>query len=280
MKRLALIVNFTKLGAAELAREVCARLSCAGLEPLVSAADNAVLAADVTELTENECLSRCDALIAIGGDGTILAAARKVLPYEKPVLGINAGRLGFLAGLERHELSLLPGLASGEFSIDSRMLLEVRVWQDDTLLSEGRCINDAVIARQSVSRVMELEVECGGGRMLNYLGDGVIFSTPTGSTAYSFSAGGPVVEPNIESIILTPVCNHLLFSRAIVFSADTPFSVDIQRDGLALACDSEPPLTLLAGQRVAVRRAEAQAQFIRLKSESFLDILNDKMRIQ
>jgi NAD+ kinase len=109
------------------------------------------------------------------------------------------------------------------------------------------------------------------------MGDGVIFATPTGSTAYNFSAGGPVVEPTFESVLLTPVCNHLLFTRSVVFTAQTVFSVGIAREGLALATDAEPPVALLPGQRVTVRRAEAEALFIRLKTEHFLDVLAGKM---
>jgi NAD+ kinase len=238
-----------------------------------------LLGAPATILPKEECLERCGALIAIGGDGTILTAARMALPYQKPVLGINAGRLGFLAGLERHELSLLPQLADGAYELDRRMLLEVQIWQEDQLLRKDLCLNDAVISRHFVSHLVEVPVECGG-RIVTYHGDGVIFSTPTGSTAYSFSAGGPVVEPSMDIVLLTPICNHLLFSRSIVFSSNTRFSVNIMHDGLALTCDVESPFALLPGQRVTVHRAAVDAVFIRLKAENFLDVLNEKMRIR
>jgi len=278
MKQLALMVNFTKPGAAQLAREICARLAQAGLEALVSLEDSALLSPPATALPWEECLRRCDALIAVGGDGTILTAVRMALPCRKPVLGINAGRLGFLAGLERHELSLLPLLAQGAYHLDRRMLLEARLWQEGRLLREDLCLNDAVVSRHSVSHAVEVPVACGD-RVITYHGDGVIFSTPTGSTAYSFSAGGPVLEPGMESVLLTPICNHLLFSRAVVFSSEARFSVAIAHDGLALTCDAEPPLALRPRQRVTVQRAEADAALIRLKAEDFLDVLNEKMRI-
>jgi NAD+ kinase len=277
MKQLAITVNFTKPGAARLAREICERLAQAGLEPLVFEEDAASLPAPARALPKEECLRRCGALLSIGGDGTILTAVRMALPYQKPVLGVNAGRLGYLAGLENHELSLLPRLASGHYHLDRRMLLEIQVWQGGRLLREDLCLNDAVLSRHFVSHLVEVPVDCGG-HVLTYHGDGVIFSTPTGSTAYSFSAGGPVLEPGMDSILLTPICNHLLFSRAIVFSSQARFSVDIPQEGLALTCDAEPPFALLPGQRVTLRRAGQEATLIRLKQDGFLDVLSRKMR--
>ena len=262
MKRLALIVNETKPGAQEITEEI--RKKLAGTE---------------LELVLPDELGTCDALIAVGGDGTILKAARMALPRRLPVLGVNAGRLGFLAGLERHELHLLSRLAAGAFTLDRRMPLEVQVLQNNELVYEGFCVNDAVISRFGTPRLAEIAVDCGGGHALKFMGDGVIFATPTGSTAYNFSAGGPVVEPTFESILLTPVCNHLLFTRSVVFSAQTSFTVDITREGLALAADAEPPLPLLPGQRVIVKKAESEALFIQLKTEHFLDVLAGKMGV-
>jgi len=268
MRRLALTVNESKPGALNVAAEIRRELTGAGLET-----------------APPEELGTCDALIAVGGDGTILTAARRALPHQKPVLGVNAGRLGFLAGLERHELHLLARLATGAFALDRRMLLEVQVLaatdsgSGESLAYEGFCVNDAVISRFGTPRLAEIAVDCGGGHVLNFMGDGVIFATPTGSTAYNFSAGGPVVEPTFESILLTPVCNHLLFTRSVVFTAQTVFSVDIAREGLALAIDAEHPVALLPGQRVTVRRAAVDALFIRLKTEHFLDVLGMKMGV-
>jgi NAD+ kinase len=157
------------------------------------------------------------------------------------------------------------------------MLLEVQVVNDETLVYKGFCVNDAVISRFGTPRVAEIAVDCGGVHALEFMGDGGIFATPTGSTAYNFSAGGPVVEPTFESILLTPVCNLLMLTRSVVFSSQTVFSIAIKREGLALATDAEPPTALLPGQRVTVRRAEIEALFIRLKTEHFLDVLASKM---
>ena len=261
MKRLGI---YAKPGTEDVVREVREHLAGAGLYV-------------------SEELGECDALVAVGGDGTILNAARLALPFRLPVLGINAGRLGFLAGLERHELALLPRLASGEFDLENRMLLEVRVRQGERPVAGGLCLNDAVIARQGVSHAVEIPVSCeascaqAAGHLLRYRGDGVIFATPTGSTAYNFSAGGPVAQPGVDIILLTPICSHRMPARAIVFPAGTQFRVDIKDEGLALTMDAQPPLALLPGQSVTVQKSEEAARFIRLKTENFLDIVTAKM---
>jgi len=271
MKRVAIVVNYAKLGAAELAREVCLRLEESGLKPMI------IMGSADSPAEDNRAnYAQCDAVIVIGGDGTILNAARRVLSHNIPVLGINAGRMGFLAGLERNEIDLLSRLATGEYQLEQRMLLEARVLRGKELVHRQFCINEAVISRYALSRPVEIPVNCDG-YSLSYLGDGVIFSTPTGSTAYGFSAGGPVVDPQIETILLTPICNHRLFDRTVVFAADKRVRADILHEGMALVVDGEAPFHLAPGQMVEVCRAEQSIRFIRLKSQSFLDILAKKL---
>jgi NAD+ kinase len=274
MKRVAIIVNDTKLGAQALVQEVSARLTDMGMEHFITL-NSKTAAEEFRRLLTQRKNSHCDALIAIGGDGTILSAARLVLPYGIPVLGINAGRVGFLAGLERDELDKLSQLAEKRFVLEQRMLLNVKVLHEKQQEYQQWCINDAVISRHSTSRQADLSVDCNG-HVLTYLGDGIIFSTPTGSTAYGFSAGGPVVDPQMETIVLTPICSHKLFHHSIAFAPQARFSVAIAREGLALSCDTEI-LELLPGQTVTVCRDERMARFIRLKPQSFLGVLNEKM---
>ncbi|MDR2752981.1 MAG: NAD(+)/NADH kinase [Oscillospiraceae bacterium] len=266
MKRIAVVWNEKKPDALALAQAVCAQLAQVGLQAHMLALASFNEAA----------LAACDALLAVGGDGTILHAVHQALPLQKPVLGLNGGRLGFLAGLEQDELPLLARLRTEEFALDRRMLLEARVLADTRCVARALCLNDAVISRSKAVGVAELPVECGGHR-LEYRGDGVIFATPTGSTAYNFSAGGPVVDPKVEGVLLTPICNHLLFSRSLFFAAQSRFVVEIPQEGLALTCDAEPSLALFGGQRVEIRRAAEEACFIRLKENHFLDVLSGKM---
>jgi NAD+ kinase len=267
IEQLAVVCNPRKPETAQLAQAVLRELALAGLRAFLA------------EPEQPEALAGCGALIAVGGDGTILQAARLALPWGLPVLGVNAGRVGFLAGLEPDELGQLPRLAQGDFALDERMLLEAQVLENGQVIAAARCVNDAVVARHSTTRATELSVACAG-RVLRYLGDGVIFSTPTGSTAYNFSAGGPVADPAVESILVTPVCNHALFSRTVLFAGTAQLQMEIAHPGLALTCDAEPPLPLLPGQCVRVCRAAQKARFIRLKENHFLDILNAKLMLR
>ncbi|MDR1465850.1 MAG: NAD(+)/NADH kinase [Oscillospiraceae bacterium] len=277
MRELLLIVNTSKPGAAALAGEVAARLREFGMDALAETSCRAFLPEKTVFLPAEEALARCDGVIALGGDGTILQAARLAMARRKPVLGINAGRLGFLAGLERHELDLLRQLREDQYETDRRMMLLAQIRDGDTVLRESCCINDAVVGRGGATRAADVPVLCENGRRLRFLGDGVIFSTPTGSTAYSLSAGGPVVDPRIESILLTPICTHLFFSRSIVFSPQAVLRAEIAQDGLTLTADAEPPLELRAGQEVWIRRADETAAFLRIKADSFLDVMERKL---
>ncbi|MDR2525726.1 MAG: NAD(+)/NADH kinase [Oscillospiraceae bacterium] len=261
MQKICLFINEEKPGAEVLAARVRSALAACGIEAL--SFDEA---------------ARCEALVAIGGDGTILRGARLALPYSLPVLGVNAGRLGFLAGLEQDELELLQALAKPltPEMLDTRILLEVRLYAGDVLQRTCVCINDATVARHSSSRIADLRVRCGDSQFA-YMGDGVIFSTPTGSTAYSLSAGGPVLDPQLDSILLTPICNHLLFSRSILFAPGAAFRLPVPMEGLALTCDAEPPIPLHTGQHLEIHRAAEQMQFIRLKPIHFMDLLSKKL---
>ena len=167
-----------------------------------------------------EELKRADVLLCFGGDGTILHAARDATLHDVPILGVNMGSVGFMAELERGELSLLTLLAAGEYRTEERMMLSVRVLRGEKVLSEDLALNDAVISKGSMARVAEMEVRADGVLVTNLMGDGVIVSTPTGSTAYSMSAGGPIVEPTSRDIIVTPVCAHQLSTRSMVLAPE------------------------------------------------------------
>ena len=184
-------------------------------------------------LKKESMLQQCDLMIAIGGDGTFIHAAHDAARYDKEILGINAGSLGFLAGLEKTELHLLRALTEENYQIDKRMMLCVEHYEGRMLLEKHYCLNDAVFARGTSMRLCDISVHCGSSHVNDYFADGVIFATPTGSTAYSLSAGGPVLEPTIESVILTPICPHSLFSRSLIFRPESVFTLEIP------LCDSQ-----------------------------------------
>ena len=165
-------------------------------------------------LLEKELLT-ADLLVCFGGDGTILHAARDATLHGVPILGVNMGSVGFMAELERSELPLLAPLAHGMYTTEERMMLDVKVLRGDKVISQDMALNDAVISKGSMARVAEMEVLADRVRVTGITGDGIIVATPTGSTAYSMSAGGPIVEPTSKSIIVTPVCAHQLTARFI-----------------------------------------------------------------
>ena len=279
--KIAVEVNLTREHAPEVTRGVCRELDSLGAEVLMETALCAAFSElPVTFLKKESMLQQCDLMIAIGGDGTFIHAAHDAARYDKEILGINAGSLGFLAGLEKTELHLLRALTDENYQIDKRMMLCVEHYEGQTLLEKHYCLNDAVFARGTSMRLCDISVHCGSSHVNDYFADGVIFATPTGSTAYSLSAGGPVLEPTIESVILTPICPHSLFSRALIFRPESVFTLEIRNPALCLpllSCDGEQTLNITEQSRFVIRRATRTCKIIRIKTESFTDVLSRKM---
>lgn len=274
-------VNLTREHAQEVTSEVCKTLCGLGACVLMEQSLSGVFSGEnIVFCEKEEALSRCDLMIAIGGDGTFIHAAHDAARYDKEILGINAGNLGFLAGLEKTELHLLRALTEGNYEIDRRMMLCVEHYENEVLIQKHYCLNDAVFARGTSMRLCDISVFCNDRPVNDYFADGLIFATPTGSTAYSLSAGGPVLEPTIESVILTPICPHSLFSRALIFRPESKFKLKIKNTPLCvplLSCDGEQTLTLSEQSSFIIRRANRYCKIIRIKTESFTDVLSRKM---
>lgn len=225
-------------------------------------------------------LASADLLICFGGDGTILHAARDATLHKVPILGVNMGSVGFMAELERSELPLLAPLAHGIYTIEERMMLDVNVLRGDRLISQDTALNDAVISKGSMARVAEMEVLADRVKVTGITGDGVIIATPTGSTAYSMSAGGPIVEPTSKSIIVTPVCAHQLTARAMVLAPERIITVQLpkgNRKYLYLSVDGGKAVRLTGGDRVEIRRSARATQLVRLADRSFYQVINQKL---
>ena len=225
-------------------------------------------------------LPSADLLICFGGDGTILHAARDATLHNVPILGVNTGSVGFMAELERSELPLLAPLAHGMYTIEERMMLDVKVLRGDKLISQDTALNDAVISKGSMARVAEMEVLADRVKVTSITGDGVIVATPTGSTAYSMSAGGPIVEPTSRSSIVTPVCAHQLAVRAMVLAPERVVTVQLPRGNrkyLYLSVDGGKAVRLTGGDRVEVRQSERATQLVRLADRSFYQVVNQKL---
>ena len=227
-----------------------------------------------------EELKRADVLLCFGGDGTILHAARDATLHDVPILGVNMGSVGFMAELERGELSLLTLLAAGEYRTEERMMLSVRVLRGEKVLSEDLALNDAVISKGSMARVAEVEVLADQVLVQRIMGDGVIVATPTGSTAYSMSAGGPIVEPNSRCIVVTPVCAHQLSSRAMVLDAGRRITVQMpkgSRKHLYLSVDGGKVLRVTANERVEITQSQYSTRLVQLAGRSFYQVINQKL---
>ena len=226
-----------------------------------------------------EQLKRADVLLCFGGDGTILHAARDATLHDVPILGVNMGSVGFMAELERGELSLLTLLAAGEYRTEERMMLSVRVLRGEKVLSEDLALNDAVISKGSMARVAEMEVRADGVLVTNLMGDGVIVSTPTGSTAYAFSAGGPVMWPNVKALQLIPLAAHALFARPLIIGSGSTFTIDILDDSMSegwICCDGRRQRALPQGTRVMVRESRDTLRLARLSGVPFTNRLVSK----
>ena len=224
-------------------------------------------------------LSSCDIVVSVGGDGSFINAAKVATDSNKPVLCVNAGKLAYLACLERDELGLLSKVVKGEYITEKRMMLSVSILdKSDRIIYHSNCINDAVVSRSGVIRIMKLSVSCNGAPLINYMADGAIVSTPTGSTAYSLSAGGPVIEPCVESILLTPVCAHSVFSRSVVLGGNSELEITHDNSGEAiLSCDGQSAVVIPEGAVVTVKKSEKCASFIKIKNDTFIDVLNKKI---
>lgn len=272
--KIAIAPNPAKKQAPSLAEEAARVLSAAGCETVTI---SGMYQEDPQRREAVQLMKDCDILLAVGGDGTIISAAKLTAELNKPLLGLNAGKLGFTAGLEPREMHLLSRLAKGRWHEERRMMLEVTLCADE----EQRrfyALNDAVVSAE-LAKIVEYRMAIEENPGYLYRADGFIVATPTGSTAYSLSAGGPVIEPTMDCMIYTPICPHSLFNRSVVFAPATRMVVDIPRNRsrLFLTVDGAGPVELRAGHRLVFARARRYARFIKLANSNFYDILNQKL---
>lgn len=226
-------------------------------------------------------ISDANMVICFGGDGTILHMAKTATRHGVPILGVNIGTMGFMAELESSELSQLERVAKDDYSIDGRMMLDVTVHRDRDIIFHDICLNDVVVTKGAVARIVHLTVNCDGVQAMECGGDGIIVATPTGSTAYSLSAGGPIVEPEANSILITPICAHDVASRSIVASDKRTITVALSKNARRnafLSVDGGKALKMNIGDVATVRRSELTTKLVRLKDRSFYDVVNMKFK--
>ena len=225
-----------------------------------------------------------DAVLVLGGDGTVIQAARDLARRDVPFLGINVGTLGYLTEVEASEYGqALDTLIRGEYYLEKRMMLCGEVFTEEGKTYAGQALNDIVISRQGVLRVVNFQIFVNGRYLNSYNADGMIISTPTGSTGYNLSAGGPIVEPGAEMLLITPICPHTLNARSIVLSGHDQVAIvsgpgrKMEKDRAVATFDGDTEIGLVSGERVKIRRSIHATKLIKLNDQSFLEVLSRKL---
>ena len=282
-RRILVLAHTGRKAAMAAAQEVCTQLHAAGLVPVMRRKDLEDIQAEYGQLTvpteilgEDVQLSDVDLGMVLGGDGTILRAAELVRDTEVPLLGVNLGHVGFLAESEREDLEKTVGwVVDRAYTVEERLTIDVKVWLDSTLLAHTWALNEAAVEKADRQRMLEVVMEVDGRPISSFGCDGVVMATPTGSTAYAFSAGGPVVWPEVEAILLVPISAHALFSRPLVTAPTSTLSITVDPfTSLAvLNCDGRRVWDLPPGARVTVRRGHQPVRVVRLRHQAFTDRL-------
>ncbi len=276
---IGIIANLQKANADSAVKMLTEKLNALELPYYYEMSLALALESDIPALDEETLLQNCDVIIAVGGDGTIIHTAKAAAFYNKPVLGVNAGRLGYMACLETGELDLLKNLKSGDYTVERRIMLKAELSRDPSV--KYYCLNEVDIGKTNRSKILDISV-CNGDRdFMSFRADGVIVASPTGSTAYAMSAGGPVTDPTLSCMVLVPVCSMSMYSRGFVLSDETDLRVTVKPSEASEAVvrfDGEEGIVLNDGENICITKAEDLCtQLIKIKGDSFYDILRHKM---
>lgn len=272
---ITVIPNLRAAYAAALTEPVCDILREAGAEVSVIKREGGL--PNAAEIAD--ALAGADIAVAIGGDGTLVHIAKAAATANRPVLGLNGGHLGFLAGLEKDEISRLTELTTGNYTVEERSLLSVEI-NSGTACKRYIAMNEAVVSRGALSKLVTVKVRKNEDTILDVYGDGVIFSTPTGSTAYSLSAGGPVIDPAVDCLLMTPVCPHSISDRPFVLPPQVTLTVcaaALDGTDVFLTVDGEENIAFPADATVMISKASQKARLIRLGNTTFYDALKNKI---
>ena len=280
MKRIGIIVKPESPDAQALLQELVPWLRARDKEPMLDPY-TAALAGETASYQKKDLATLADMLVVLGGDGTMLAAARLVEGRPIPILGVNAGGLGFLTAVTREAAcTALERVFSKSFSEEERLMLRVRVMRRGEEVIAAAALNDVVISKGALSHMVQLEISINGQFVTRLRGDGLIVSTPTGSTAYSMAAGGPILNPSVHALILTPICPHTLTNRPIVIPQDVLLEVVlVSRDqGAAATFDGQVGIALQPGDTVEIRASNNKTRLIRFPDRSYYDMLSNKLK--
>ena len=288
MKKIAIVTNFNISDKANAALKVTNYLLKFGCKILVSQySKEKVLAmknyrGNIYFLPIEKLYDEADLVIALGGDGTILDCAKKMAKRGKPILGINLGHLGYMAELEMDELAALSKIIDGDYTLDERAMMDIEVInREGSVKYKSFALNDAVISNGSVSKIINLELYAEDSLVTTYRADGLIVSTPTGSTAYAMSAGGSIADPKVKCKLVTPICPHSFIARQLIFSDETNLkikNVSVREKSLMLTLDGKSNCELFKDDVVSITKSDSTVQLVRVKDCSFYDILSQKMK--
>ena len=290
MRRILVFTHTGRKEAIAATLETCSLLSAAGIIPVMRAKDQAALTGALggpvpgVQILEQDCqLEDIDLGVVLGGDGSVLRAAELVREAALPLVGVNLGHVGFLAEAERTELqATVEAIVNESYTVEERMTIEVKVWAENVCLAETWALNEAAVEKANRERMVEVVIEVDGRPISTFGCDGVVMATPTGSTAYSFSAGGPVVWPDVAALIMVPISAHALFAKPLVVSPTSTMAVEMltRTDAAAvLWCDGRRTLDLPPGARIEVTRSDTPVRLARMNTTPFSERLVNKFEL-
>jgi len=230
---------------------------------------------------DNAVSMDADLIVVLGGDGTMISTARLIGDADTLVLGINYGSLGYLTDFRIEEMfPALEAIIAGQYEIDRRVMLDIEHWRREEKLAVGRVLNDVVITKSALARIIDIDARLDELFVNKFRADGLIVSTPTGSTAYNLSAGGPIIYPSMNAIVITPICPFTLTNRPIVVpdSAEIELTLDNENEGVVLSLDGQTGYPMKAGDRVVIRKSGTTFNLVQPTNRNYFDVLRDKLK--
>ncbi len=272
--KIAIFPNMDKFGVVDITLNAVKQLQAKNVDVFLPKGIDFL---DCPKQCEEELYKNCDVIITVGGDGTLINYAKAASAFSKPVLGINAGRLGYLADVDNNELSLLDKLTTYDYSIDSRIMLNVEIIKNGEKIFSGTALNDIVLGSGGITKISDINLNILGDD-INYHADGIILSTPTGSTAYSMSAGGPIVEPSARCFIITPICSHSMTARPLIVNQENiiTLSVSDSDSSSCLTVDGRDKIPVDNKCKIIITKSVYEAKFINLSGRTFYKTLSYK----
>lgn len=281
MNTIGLVVNSNKGDLSIPVREVISWLAEQQVKVLYNKESATLLGCPEQGMPTRELGNHCDCIMVWGGDGTLLNCARQTASTGIPIFGVNLGRLGFLTEIDVPDLrEKLQALIAGHYYIEERMMLETRLIRDDQVIEQALCLNDAVVSKGASSRMVQLNILVNNEFVGMFAADGVIIASPTGSTAYSLSAGGPIISPDMEAIAITPICPHSLSSRPMVIAPESIVEIKVLPcvDNVGLNLDGQYGVALKGSDRILIKKAPIKARFLKIEKTGFFKVLREKLK--